>query len=387
VHVFTRSDLSELVTAAPNPGVSIFLTTHVRGDEIRQDPVVLKNLVGQARQRLLSMGLAASEADTLLAPALALADDSRFWQHRSHGLAVFLSRDMARHLTMPISLREAVAVGPGFRIRPLLPLLATGGDFHVLTVTEGRIRLFDASRFAMTEVRDTGLPKSLGEGFGEPDYENPVQASPVARPHIGTVHISHAQVYGESPPEWRKTQLLESVRRLAAAVDRRLAAGRAPVVVIANAEIGGHLQKFATLGPLLAGVVDVNPEALDEVRLHEAAYAVVRPRFEAIHRSAAERLTALLGSHDPRAAITIEEVARAAYQGRIDTLLIAEGQTVWGRYDEGTEQVLTCDGLAATGEDLLDAVAAKTLRHGGELHVFPQTQMPDSAVVGAVLRY
>lgn len=385
--MFTRSDLSKLVTAAPDPGVSIFLTTHVRGGDVRKDPVMLKNLAGQARQRLLSAGLATAEVATLLTPALALVDDFRFWQHRSHGLAVFLSRDMACHFTVPVPLTESVAIGRHFRTRPLLPLLAADGEFHVLTVTEGRIRLFDGSRYTMTEAHDLDLPRRLDEGTAESDYENPVQTSPVARPHTGTVDIRNAQVYGESPPEWRKTRLVESVRRLAAAADRQLVAHGVPVVVVANAEIAGHFQKFTTLGPLLAGVVDANPEALDDTGLHELAYAIVRQGFEADHRTATERLAVLLGNHDPRGVTDVADVTRAAYQGRVDTLLVTEDHIVWGDYDEATDQVRTGDAFAASGQDLLDAVVAQTLRHGGEVHVFPQTRMPSAAVVGAVLRY
>lgn len=33
--MFTRSDLSALMSAAPPLGVSIFLPTHIRGSEIR----------------------------------------------------------------------------------------------------------------------------------------------------------------------------------------------------------------------------------------------------------------------------------------------------------------------------------------------------------------
>ncbi len=384
--MFTRSDLTALTDAAPELGVSIFLPTHVRGSEIRQDPIRLKNLAAEARDKLLAAGLARAAADEMLAPAAALVEDHKFWQHQSRGLALFLNGGGARHYKVPLPLREQAVVGAGFRVRPLLPVLAADGAFLVLTITADRVRLFEASRFAMAEDETADLPRGLDEVKGEPDYENPVQAAPVARPHTASIAIANAQVYGDSPAEWRKGRLVELVRRVASALQARLASDPIPVVLVADAETGGHFQKLAALGPLLAGVVETNPEAMDEGALHQAAYAVVRPRFEADREQAVERFQALLGAGDARAATGIEAVVRAAYQGRIDALLLAEGEAAWGRYDESADEVAVGEGFAGTGEDLLDAAMVRTLRHGG-FHVLPQEEMPDAAPAAAILRY
>lgn len=54
--MFTRSDLNALTDAAPTLGASIFLPTHVRGSEVRQDPIRLKNLAAEAHAKLVSAG-------------------------------------------------------------------------------------------------------------------------------------------------------------------------------------------------------------------------------------------------------------------------------------------------------------------------------------------
>ncbi len=197
--------------------VSIFLPTHVRGRETRQDPIRLKNLTTQAHDNLMAAGISPADGDTLLAPALELLDDHPFWQHQSQGLALFLGTGTAHRYKVPIPLTEQVVVGPGFHIRPLLPILAADGAYRVLTITAGKVRMFDASRFALTEAENTGLPDNLADDLGEPDYENPVQASTVARPHTGSINIDNAQVYGDSPAEWRKGRIVEFARRVATA--------------------------------------------------------------------------------------------------------------------------------------------------------------------------
>lgn len=385
--MFTRSDLTMLMDAKPSPGVSLYLPTHVRGVETRQDPIRLKNLIAEARQSLASAGLKSAEADAILDPAVALVEDYGFWQHQDSGLALFLDGGQAHTYKVPLAFEPKVAVGSAFHLTPLLPLLDPDGAFHVLTITAQSVRLFEASRFSMVEDDTADLPRSVDEVIGQPDYENPLQASPVGRPHTGAINITKSQVSGESPEDWRKANTVEFVRRVAVALERHLATHRLPVVLIADAEIQGHFRKLADLGSLLAGVVETNPEALDVSSLHAAAYDVVRPIFDESRKHAVERLSALLGSRDSRATLDAGDIVKAAHLGRIDTLMLAEGAELWGRFDEATGEVSMGDLAAADGQDLLDDVAARVLRHGGAVSILAIEEMPEGAPAAAVLRF
>jgi hypothetical protein len=78
----------------------------------------------------------------------------------------------------------------------------------------------------MVEDDVADLPGSIDDVSGQPDYENPLQASPIGRPHTGTINITKSQVSGESPEDWRKANTVEFVRRVAVALERHLAIGR-----------------------------------------------------------------------------------------------------------------------------------------------------------------
>lgn len=385
------------MTAAPATGVSIFLPTHRRGREVRQGPIRLGNLIRAARKLLLSAGLPASEADAVLAPASRLVDDDDFWQYQNHGLAVFLNAAGMWIFQVPLPMTEQVVVGPRFHIRPMLPLLAADGRFQVLTMTAGKVRLFEASRYDLLEVRSGVLPESLVEEMGPfdsgndyaNDYENPVQASPVARPHTGSIDISNAQVYGDSPAEWTKARVVEFTRRVAAAVDELSAADPVPVVLVAGSEIGGHFSGFTTLGTLLAGVIETNPEAIDDGQLHEAAYAIARPVLDADRTNAIAHFEALLGAGDARAVTGPNEVVRAAQQGRVDTLLLPVEDRAPGQDEPDTNHVGPADSAQTpgwAGQDLLEIAAVQTLRQGGHLHLRGEAGSP-LPEVGAILRY
>jgi len=373
--------------AKPSPGVSFYLPTHLRGTETRQDPIRLKNLIAEARQSLESSGQKRAEIDAILDPAVALVDDYGFWQHQDLGLALFLSDGQAHTYKVPIELDEKVAIGPAFHLTPLLPLLAADGAFHVLTITAQNVTLFHASRFAMVQDDTVAFPGGVEEVSGESEYENPLQASPIGRPHTGAVNITKSQVMGESPEDWRKSNTVEFVHRVAIAMQQHLATHRLPVVLVADAEIQGHFQKLGDIGALLAGVVETNPEALDNSSLHAAAYDVIRPLFDADRKRAVQRLAALLGSGDTRATLDAREIVKAAHLGRIETLMLAEGAELWGRFDENTGEVTMGGDAMAAGHDLLDEVAARVLRHGGAVAILSLDEMPDAAPAAAVLRF
>ena len=386
--MFTRSDVSMLLAADPPLAVSIFLPTHIRGAEVRQDPIRLSNLTTAAKGQLSAHGLSAPELEAFLAPAAALVDDYRFWQHQGQGLALFLDQKTgARRYHVPISLDERVIVGPGFHIRPLLPILTADGSFIVLTLTLDKVRLYHASRFALEQDESALVTGSLQDVPFEPDYQNPVQAPPVARPHTGTINISNAQVYGDAPPERRKTQLAKFAQHVASDVESVLAGSVTPVVLVADTELGGRFRQATSLGPRLVGTAEVNPAALDDTALHAAAYPLVQPVLDAARSEAVERVAALLGQADQRLALDVGDVVRAAHQGRVDKLLLNTDATLWGCYNADNGELVLDDSYAATGQDLLEAAAAHTLRTSGTVHVLPGQDMPRSLPLAAVLRY
>jgi hypothetical protein len=385
--MFTRSDLSDLSAAEAPFSVSLFLPTHVKGAEVRQGPIRLKNLIGEAAETLTGAGMRSVEAEALLAPAAALMEDYDFWQHQEHGLALFLDRDGMRSYRVPLALNEQVVTGPRFHLKPLLPLLEADGTFRVLTLTADKVLVYSGSRFSMSPDETVDLPDSLADVAGESDYENPVQASPVARPNTGSLNIGNAQVYGDSPPEWRKRRLVEFAEHVAAALDAATARQPLPVVLVADATLAGHVAQASSLGPLLAGVVDTNPEALDVAQLHEAAYAVMRPRLDAARGAAVERFAAWRGQNDQRAVADDAAVVQAATQGRIDTLLLRPDPTLWGHYDPDTGTVTPAAPGDSTSEDLYEKAALLTVEYGGTVHVLAEQDLPDLRYGAAVLRF
>lgn len=385
--MFTQNDLRSLIAHAGRPAVSIFLPTHVTGREIRQDPVRLRNLLGQAEDKLVARGMRAEDARSLLAPARRLVDDDVFWRHQERGLAVFIAPGLFRYHRIPIAVGERVTVGPEFHIRPLLSLLAVDGRFFLLALSASRARLFEGSRFSFVE-REIKFPEGVAAVAAETDYsENTRNASPVARPRSGAPGgIPKTHGFGDSPEDYRKIEHMVYLRRVAAALDEAMAAETAPLLVAAEPQSRGHFMKIAQAANLVHDGIDINPDAVGDDELHRLALDHIQPVFTAARARALEQFHVLLGNNDPRAALKIEDIVRGARFSRVEMLFLAESESLWGHYDEKADEVVV-RGTPNGDTDLLDYAATHTLLHGGHVDLLPKQDMPRGAMAAAIMRF
>lgn len=377
-----------MIDETARPAVSIFLPTHIKGREIRQDPIRLKNLIGEAETQLIAGGMRPEEARDLLAPARERLEDAPFWRHQDKGLALFMAPGFYRCHKVAVRPDEQVVVGPVFHLKPLLGLLATDGRFLLLTISASRARLFEGSRFSLSERTDIRFPESVAAIAAETQYENMRHASPVARPRAGTPGgIAKTQNFGEDPEELRKTEQVEYLRRVAAALEEKLDADPAPIILAADAQNRGHFFKLAKLKNLVRDGLELNPDAFEPDELHRLALQQAAPLLLAARERAIEQFKVLLGNDDRRACLKAEEIVKAARHGRVEMLFVAEGQNLWGRFDESADEVTAHGHPTSDDTDLLDVAVAHTLAQGGRVDLLVKADMPREAILAAILRY
>ncbi len=371
--MISRTDLTELIDATPAFGISFYLPTQTHGRETLQNPIMLKNLLAQARTQLGARG-AGPDAEALLAPVVSLIEDHDFWQHQDHGLALFVSEAGLQSFKLPMPVPDLAIVGSGFHIAPLLPLFEPDANFVILTMTADAAQVWRANRFKMTPASVAGLPASLESLDEEPDYEGNLQSHGYGRPNTGGREMAKTQVYGDSPEEWRKGRLVEYARRTGRALATHLARDPLRVVVVADAEIGGQILKDEALAPLIAGFAEINPAALDDAALHAAACAVIQPVHDKAKDAALAHLDAMIGRADGGYCTDPEKLIDVARDGRIDQLFLSEAALVDADRD-------------ASARDMRDRAAKLALRNGGIVWSVAQERLPKGRMMGATLRY
>jgi hypothetical protein len=384
--IVTREDLKDLIELRDGPCVSVYQPTHRAGPDTRtyaqQDPIRLKNLLREATQRLLGVGVAAREAEALLEPARRLLDDQTFWQYQADGLAVFIAPGRTRTFRVPMRFDEVVVVAPRFYLKPLVALLTADGLFYVLALSQNQVRLLAGTRDHIGEV-EFGGPGSLAEALRHDDPERQLQyhtGAPAAGDRRAAMFHGHGTGVDDA-----KVNLLRFFQQVDRAVTGLLRGAHAPLI-LAGVEYLLPIYREANTHPLLLqGVITGNPELLRAGDLHARAWPLVEPVFLAGRQQATERYRALKGTG--KTSNDIRDVVLAAWDGRVDVLFVALGTRVWGSFAPDTRAVELAEEEPGRTEDLLNLAAIHTLLNRGVVYALPPSEMADEAPGAATLRF
>lgn len=152
----TRHDVRALQAHRVFPSISILLPTHRTSPDNKRDPILLKNLLKEASERLLTL-LGARAAAPLLASleAQVAAVDLR---HTLDGLAIFVNEHHAGVYLLPVTLKARVVIDETFATRDLIFALNRSPRYWVLALSEKPTRLYEGVRRTLLEVRGGGFP-------------------------------------------------------------------------------------------------------------------------------------------------------------------------------------------------------------------------------------
>lgn len=354
----TRELFEELADHDAGPAVSVYLPTHVRGPEVEQDRIRLKNGLSEADRLLSELGVRRAERDSVLAPARRLLGDREFWRNQGNGLGVFLADGLCREVRLPVETPERATVGERFHLRPLLPALDPA-RFTVLALSRQGARLFEATRFGFARV-EAHLPRSIDDVNWFVDREARLQHHPARR--------GAQDFHGHDPRSAEDEDLMRYLRSVALVASETSSAR--PTVVIAVEEVQDALAAASDtmMEVLVDHSVSANPDDMSAVEIHHRALGAMRPVLERQAREALERAQAAMGTS--HALLDVETSLEAALGGRVEELFVGpETPPIWGRIEPDTMAVEVHDRRQPGDVDLVDRLVVLTLRHGGEVRV------------------
>lgn len=332
----------------------------------------------EARLRLL--GRDHQEVARFKAALLALSGWLNDYETSAEGLAIFLDDGACRLFAIPANVKENVITATHFHIRPLLNWLLEPSDFLILDMSGPQVRLI---RCCDRQIRELPLPDGVPASLSE-------------------LAAFDASPYGEQRKFTRKTGRYSPAIscRLAAADEQR----RAEFFCAAlDRGLCSMLEELA-LPLLLAG-----PRRLTHLYRKQNTYPKLvieglhgkldsRQPLEIVRRAGrmiassyameAKRHLAEMEGYAPgdRWSDSVEEILKAAVEGRVWRLFLAADARVRGDFaamTAGREPLSS----GALDEDLLNAAAAETLAHGGEVFPMAANELPFQAPAAALFRY
>jgi hypothetical protein len=378
--ILTRADLEQLIRKEQEWCASIYMPTHCTGTEAQQDPIRLKNLLGETEKRLSAHGVGRRDVQKILEPASNLLRDSHFWQHQSDGLAIFLSPNRVRRYRLPLNFEELVVVEDHFHIKPLFPLFTGDGHFYILALSQNEIRLLNGTRDNVSEVDIGQVGGSLAEALPSGNYQTILQHHTSSSDSI----TFHGQGGGNASA---KNELLRYFRLVSDGLTEFLQEDRSPLV-LAGVEYLLPIYKEANSYPnLIDTVIKGNPDLLRADELHKSAWNILEHHFQAAQEEAVAQYQQLAGQTSERATDTLEKIVPAAYHGQVETLLVAAGMQQWGFFNPVTNEIEIHDHMETGDEHLLDLAAVQTYLKGGIVYTMEPEKVPGGKNVAAVLRY
>lgn len=363
------------------PCLSLYQNTHRRYPENQQDPIRFRNLVKELEESLAGK-YPKREIEPLLRPYYNLSEDHRFWNHTLDGLAVLGAPGMFKIYKLQEDVKDRAVVSDSFYTKPLLRIFQSHDRYQVLGLTRNEIRLYEGTKDSLDEVPLAGgVPRTLVEALGGETTAPHQTVASYGGAKGPAMHHGHGSKRDEDKLD---------AERFFRIVDKGILEHHSQpsglsLLLAALPENQGLFRQISQNPYVLKEGIDTNPDALEMQKMHQKAWEVFEPENRKRLRDRVEAYgdaqSKGLGSGD------VEDIAKAAVAGTIDTLLVDSDIHVPGRLDRVIGSVAFDEPDNPAAGDVLDDIGELVLKKGGTVHVIPTEKMPSLTGLAAIFRF
>jgi hypothetical protein len=358
-----QQDVRLLQQITGYPCVTITLPTHRTAPENRQDPVRLKNLVGEATNRLLKE-FNKRDIEALLKRLENLTSTIDF-RNTLDGLALFVNQDFGRASHLPFLLKERVVIGETFFTRDLVHALNHSTRYWVLVLSEKPTRLYEGIDHNLIEIEQGGFPM-IHEG---PGGEAPLPGG-----------------FGIKKSAYRDEKHLQFFRKVDESLKPFLTNDPLPLIVIGVDRFHAFFNDVSAHANAVIGTVTGSHDKTSPHELGKLVQPLVDKHRDEKRREALEQLQKAVGER--KFVSTIGEVWRLANEGRGDLLLVEEDFHYPARLDENGVLVHAEDPNAPdVMEDAVDEIIETVLNKQGRVVFVENGKMEEDQRIAMTLRY
>jgi hypothetical protein len=280
-----------------------------------------------------------------------------------------------------------VVVNDHLYLKPLVRIFQSEDTYQILALDREAIRLFQGNRYVLDEiVLAPSVPRTIEEALGPEVGVQGVQSkgdfgkSPV-RPGAPSGAMFHGHGGKMEEPRLDIERFFRAIDR--AITDAHSKPSTLPLLLAALPEYHGIFRQVSHNPYLLEEGIQANALAMDSNELREQAWRLMEPRYHA-------RLQQLLDVYHAAQArgLATDDLTHAlefATDGRVGTLLVEADRRISGHVDGRMPRFATADEPGAG--DILDDLAERVLKTGGQVIAVPKGSMPTATGLAAVFRY
>ncbi len=370
-----RFDITFLQSFEEYPSVSILMPTHRTMPEKQQDHIRLKDLIAEAKSRLLKEF---KQRDiTTISATLDRLYESIDYTSLLDGLALFANTDCARvyKLEFPIK-KESVTIDHTFDVRDLLYALNRVPRYWIVALDEQPTRLYEGRELVLNEFINqerTGNQKTAFPLTEELPHSAQIQA-------VGK---------GDLDSAYRDARKREFYRHVDHALGDVLALESLPVVLVGTQK---NRSDFMAITKHHEHII----ENLEGDYVKDPLRDMASKAWKLVQRHMADDRQKRLAYFREEAlgtlhgAFGLRQVWRMAYEGRIHTLFVEDNYVVSGTINPDIpEDLILTDNPEAVGveDDLIDVLIELVLSKRGRVLFFEPHELEQYESIAAILRY
>ncbi|MPM00857.1 hypothetical protein SDC9_47090 [bioreactor metagenome] len=372
---------NEIMYQKEGPFVSLYQPTHRHFPGNKQDPIVFKNLLRELEQSL-SKKYDEKLIESIMKPFHELEEDTNFWNTTAEGMAVLASRNKCIVYNLQNPIKEFATVAESLHIKPLIKAFQSLERYHLLGFNRTSFTLYQGNRYGFSEIiLPPDTPKTLEEVLGT---------------QLTDSYLSHASYGGAgSNPMYHghgdaKQEIDNDTEKFFRYVDRFVLENfskpyKLPLILVSLKEYHSQFKHVSNNPYVIEEGIHIAFDSLKNDELTRKALEIIKPiireKMVNVVESYNKAVSESLGSSD------LAEIAKAAFNSRIETLMIEDHKIVPGKIDYQTGELEFGSIDDPDCGDILEDIAELTLMRKGDVLILPKEEMPNTTGVSAMYRF
>ncbi|NLA72057.1 MAG: hypothetical protein GX850_06530 [Clostridiaceae bacterium] len=370
----------DMIFKETGPLISLYQSTHRYFPDNKQDPIVFKNLLRDI-ENSLKQKVDSAFIDKIMKPLYEIRRDTDFWNNTLDGLAVMASENKCIVYKLRNPVKDFAVVSNSFHVKPLLQTFQSLENYQLLGLSRENFVLYQGNRYGFQEVEiDPDIPRTMTDVLGD---------------QLSGSHLSHGTYAGAGVSAYHghvdaKDEIDKDTEKYFRYVDSFVfenysKQSKLPLILVSLKEHRAKLKSLSNNTYLLEEGINKSIDSLELDEIQKQASAIIETfdfdKMKILADSYAKAEADSLGSSD------IAQVAKAAQEGRVKTILLEENKIIPGKICFSTGEIEPCDISSPDCGDILNDMADLVLLNRGDVFVLNSVKMPSTTGIAATYRY
>ncbi len=377
--VVNRATIEQLINKTQDVNVTIFIPTHKKGEEGKQDSIRLKNILQKAKNDLTQKGWKEKKIDDLFKKVYDKTEENQFWLHQDKGLAIYVNEEYLDFFKIPVSPKENYLISENFLITPLLELQNHHAEYHVLVLSQAKTKMFKIAPDETAQVTFESVPTSMEEHLKYHVHERSIQQHSISGGNGAVFHGQGADI------DENNKELELFLKHIENKVTKYMKKVNGPLVLTGPDKMVAYYKKANKYFNVLDTFILGNADSKTIKELEDQSWDIMEPYFREEIDSDIERFNNLQGSE--LISTEVSDIVKGAYFGKVDTLFVPMGFSQFGMFNPDENRVDISENINGQTIDLINHAAISALRTGSTLYGLAPSEVPHNSGLAAIYRY